>query len=52
MSKPNPLRELWQFLYRRKKWWIGPVIIFLLVLGGLLLLAKGSVLSPFIYSHS
>jgi hypothetical protein len=44
------LRELWQFLRVRKKLWLLPLIIVAVAIGGLLILAKGSVLAPFIYT--
>jgi hypothetical protein len=44
------LKELWVFLRQRKKLWLLPVIILMLVLGGLLVLAQGSVIAPFIYT--
>jgi len=44
------VRELWQFLRARKKYWLVPVVIALLLVGGLLVFAQGSVLAPFIYS--
>jgi hypothetical protein len=47
MSVP---RELWQFLRARKKYWLVPVIVAALVVGGLLVLAQGSALAPFIYT--
>ena len=43
-------RELWQFLRARRKYWLVPVVIALLLVGGLLVLAQGSVLAPFIYT--
>jgi len=46
----NFLKELWTFLRIRKKLWLAPIIIVLLILGGLLILAQGSVVAPFIYS--
>jgi len=42
--------ELWEFLRVRKKMWLAPIIIIMLVLGGLLVLAQGSVVAPFIYT--
>jgi hypothetical protein len=42
--------ELWQFLRARRKYWLMPVVIALLLVGGLLVLAQGSVLAPFIYT--
>ena len=50
MSKFGIIREFWSFLRVRKKWWITPVVLFLLVLGALLVFAKGSALAPVIYS--
>jgi hypothetical protein len=50
MSKPSLLRELWAFMGARKKWWLLPVIIVLVLVGGLLVFAQGSVLAPFIYT--
>ena len=44
------LKELWKFLRIRKKLWLAPIIIVLLILGGLLILAQGSVVAPFIYT--
>jgi hypothetical protein len=42
--------ELWTFLRRRKKLWLAPIIIVMLVFGGLLVFAQGSVVAPFIYT--
>jgi len=44
------LSELWQFLRARKKFWLLPIILVMLVLGGLLVLAQGSAVAPFIYT--
>ena len=44
------IRELWAFLRIRKKLWLLPIIFVMLVLGGLLILAHGSALAPFIYT--
>ena len=44
------LKELFEFLRKRKKLWLAPIIIVLLILGGLLILAQGSVVAPFIYT--
>jgi len=44
------LYELWLFLRMRKKLWLAPIIIVMLFLGGLLMLAQGSVVAPFIYT--
>lgn len=42
--------ELWRFLRARKKFWLLPIILINLVLGGLLVLAQGSAVAPFIYT--
>lgn len=44
------IKELWAFLRVRKKLWLLPIIIVMVVLGGLLVLAQGSVIAPFIYT--
>lgn len=50
VNKLSIIKEFLEFLRERKKWWIAPIVIFLLILGGLLVFAKGSALAPFIYS--
>ena len=50
MSKLSILSELWEFLKVRKKWWLLPIILFLVLLGGLIILTQGSALAPFIYA--
>mgnify|MGYP006108197279 FL=1 len=44
------IKEFWQFLKIRKKYWLLPVIVILAIFGGLLVLSQGSALSPFIYT--
>jgi hypothetical protein len=44
------LKELWAFMKERKKFWLLPIIVILLLLGGLLVLAQGSAVAPFIYT--
>jgi len=44
------LKELFQFLKARKKFWLLPIILVMLVFGGLLILAQGSAVAPFIYT--
>tara|TARA_B100000575_G_scaffold285861_1_gene281749 strand:- start:1699 stop:1848 length:150 start_codon:yes stop_codon:yes gene_type:complete len=44
------ISELYNFLKLRKKLWLGPIILVLLLLGGLLIAAQGSVIAPFLYS--
>jgi hypothetical protein len=42
--------ELWSFIRVRKKYWLLPIIVMLAVFGGLIILAKGSAVAPFIYT--
>jgi drug/metabolite transporter superfamily protein YnfA len=42
--------ELWAFMRERKKWWLLPVIVVMLVVGTLLIFAQTSALAPFIYT--
>ena len=42
--------ELWAFLRERKKWWLAPVIVMMLLVGAILIFAQGSALAPFIYT--
>ena len=44
------LAELWAFLRIRKKYWLAPILLMLLVFGGLVILAQGSAVAPFIYT--
>lgn len=44
------LKEFWTFLRVRKKLWLAPIISVMLIVGGLLIVAKGSVVAPFIYT--
>lgn len=44
------LKDLWGFMRVRKKFWLAPVIIVLLLLGGLIVLGQGSAIAPFIYT--
>ncbi len=44
------LNDFWQFLSVRKKFWLAPIMIVLLLLGALLVFAQGSALAPFIYT--
>ena len=44
------LAELWKFLRVRKKFWLLPIILIMLIFGGLLVLAEGSAMAPFIYA--
>jgi len=42
--------ELWRFMKSRKKFWLLPIVVVMFLLGGLLLLAQGSAVAPFIYT--
>lgn len=44
------LRDLWDFMRVRKKFWLAPIILLMVVLGGILILAQGSALAPFVYT--
>jgi competence protein ComGC len=44
------LKEFWGFLRTRKKFWLLPILLVMLVMGALLLLAQGSAVAPFIYT--
>ena len=44
------LKDLWAFMRERKKFWLAPIIIVMILLGGLVVLAQGSSLAPFIYT--
>jgi len=44
------LAELWQFMRVRKKYWLAPIVLVLLVFGGLIVLVQGSAVAPFIYT--
>ena len=43
-------RELWRFMRVRKKFWMLPILLSMLILGGLIVLAEGSAIAPFIYT--
>ena len=44
------LKDLWDFMRVRKKFWLAPIIIVLLLLGGLIVLVEGTAVAPFIYT--
>jgi len=44
------IKELWAFMRVRKKFWLLPAVLVLLLLGGLLIFAQGSAVAPFIYT--
>jgi len=44
------LKEFWEFLRFRKKYWLLPILLFLVLFGGLIILSQGSAIAPFIYT--
>jgi hypothetical protein len=50
MSKVSIVKEFWNFLKVRKKWWLIPIVMILLLLGAVIVLSEGSALAPFIYA--
>ncbi|MEN8205305.1 MAG: DUF5989 family protein [Pseudomonadota bacterium] len=44
------LKDLWDFLKIRKKFWLAPIILVLVLLGALIVLSQGSAVAPFIYT--
>ena len=50
MGKIQVLKDFWSFLMERKKWWLAPIMIVLLLLGVLIVFAESSALAPFIYT--
>jgi hypothetical protein len=53
MPKPSRislLSEVWAFMRVRKKWWLGPIMLVLLLFGALIVLTQGSAVAPFIYT--
>lgn len=44
------LKDLWGFMKQRKKFWLAPIILIMLLLGALIVLAEGSAIAPFIYT--
>jgi uncharacterized membrane protein YjdF len=50
MSKVQVLSEFWEFMKVNKKYWLAPIVIVLLLVGFLLVVAKGSAIAPFVYT--
>ena len=50
MANSSIVRELWAFMRARKKFWLLPIIVVLVLVGALIVFAQGSVLAPFIYT--
>jgi hypothetical protein len=50
MGKLSIMKEFWDFLRVRKKWWITPIVVVLVLLGALIVLTESSAVAPFIYT--
>ena len=50
MGKLRVVKDFWDFLKVRKKWWLAPIVIVLLLLGLLIIFTESSALAPFIYT--
>lgn len=44
------LKELWAYMRTRRKYWLIPILVVMVILGGLIVLAEGSAVAPFIYT--
>ncbi|MGI9309113.1 MAG: DUF5989 family protein [Gammaproteobacteria bacterium] len=44
------MKDLWDFMRERKKFWLAPIILVMLLLGALIVVAQGSAVAPFIYT--
>ena len=49
-EKVGIVSELWAFMKVRKKWWLGPIVVMLALLGALVVFTSGTVVAPFIYT--
>lgn len=49
-SRAGIFGELWAFMKVRKKWWLGPIVVTMLLLSVLIVLTEGSAVAPFIYT--
>ncbi len=49
-SKFSIISEFWDFLKTRKKWWLGPIVLIMMLMGLLIILTEGSAVAPFIYT--
>jgi len=50
MANQSIVREFWEFLKVRKRFWLFPIVLFLLLLGGLIVFTQSSAIAPFIYA--
>ena len=49
-EKMGLISEHWAFMKVRKKWWLGPIVVMLVLLGLLIVLTQGTAVAPFIYT--
>lgn len=49
-NQGSTLKDFWDFMKARKKWWLLPIVIFLLLLGSLIFLTSGTAVAPFVYT--
>ena len=49
-NKASIILEFWDFLKTRKKWWLGPIVLIMLLMGLLIVITQGSAVAPFIYT--
>jgi len=49
-SRFGLVSDFWAFMRVRKKWWLGPIVVLLMLVGFLIVLTEGSALAPFIYT--
>ena len=49
-SKFSIIGELWEFMKERKKWWLAPIFVTLILLGLLIVITEGTAAAPFIYA--
>jgi hypothetical protein len=50
MAKLSILKELWEFIKHKKKYWLIPIVITIILMGVLLVLTEGTAIAPFIYT--
>ncbi len=50
MGKIGIVKEFWEFVRVRRKWWLAPILLFLLLLGAVVVFTEGSAIAPFIYA--
>jgi len=50
MASESKIKLIWEFLGTRKKWWLTPIVVMLVLLGLLIVLSESSAVAPFIYA--